>query len=160
MQLSDPPLIFISPTQTGSLVVIKVDEINKRISVDPTGAEYIVDFNLGAKITPCSLRQSVRNNWINLTPLPYEVILRDNYALGIYLINSGINVKKDVQQFPLQTEKFILFTLPIELQRTLSERAAVRAAATFMNAIQDQPEVDYDQRLIEKYPASDTGGTG
>ena len=135
MILTEAPVVFITLTNKGTLAVIKADSARRRIYADPTGAEYICDFNIGAKIRPCSLRDIVRNDWINLTPLPYEVILRDNYALGIYLVNNGVKVDSEIQQFPLQTDKFILFTLPIELQRTLSQRAAVKAAVEYMNRL-------------------------
>jgi hypothetical protein len=61
-------------------------------------------------------------------------------------------VGEDIQQFPLQTEKFILFTLPVELQRTLSQRAAVKAAVQFMNRLEGDVETDHGDPVETSEP--------
>lgn len=144
MLLTEPPVVFLTIATNGMIVLVNIDTQRKKIWIDSHGVDYITDYNIGAKISACALRHSVHNDWIDLRPLPFEVVLNSNYSLGIYVINNGIKLSdKNVQQFPLQTEKFILFTQPVELQRTISTRAAIKAGEKFLQTLNDIEEADY-----------------
>lgn len=143
MVLTNPPNIFLTFATNGMLVLAKFDPTYNKLWIERLGADYITDYNIGAKISACPLRDSVKNSWIELRPLPFQVVLNQDYALAIYLIKNGIKIDKDIQQFPLQTEKFILFTLPLELQRVLSNRSAIKADEHFTQMLNDVEEDDY-----------------